>query len=247
MLRINLESDVCVNCVFLFLFFAGPSDSAARSGHSGDTAAVVVPVLFVLLLCVCGGLVALYVRHRRLQHSFTAFANSHYNSRLGSAIFSSGDELGKSSTPSAHTHSLPHKTSTIHVMVYRLFLLTESNRFIHYTFSWHSFRIFKFGLYFVYWCGVLFLLQKARTTRMTPWLAASQTMFPWWLHSCVIEPLCPFPPTHSPLVFCSSLLLFHMYLCSIPPPQLADSTPPPPNLGFQDSKKERRKQRKKYF
>lgn len=39
----------------------------------------------------------LYLRHRRLQHSFTAFANSHYNSRLGSAIFSSGDELGKTS------------------------------------------------------------------------------------------------------------------------------------------------------
>ncbi len=60
-------------------------------------AAVVVPVLFLLLVGVCGGLVVLYLRHRRLQHSFTAFANSHYNSRLGSAIFSSGDELGKTS------------------------------------------------------------------------------------------------------------------------------------------------------
>lgn len=58
-------------------------------------AAVVVPVLFLLLLGVCGGLVALYLRHRRLQNNFTAFANSHYNSRLGSAIFSSGDELGE--------------------------------------------------------------------------------------------------------------------------------------------------------
>lgn len=58
-------------------------------------AAVVVPVLFLLLLGVCGGLVVLYLRHRRLQNNFTAFANSHYNSRLGSAIFSSGDELGK--------------------------------------------------------------------------------------------------------------------------------------------------------
>ncbi|XP_062872320.1 sortilin-related receptor [Trichomycterus rosablanca] len=73
---------------------AGSIDSSVHSGHSSDTAAVVVPVLFMLLLCVCGGLVALYIRHRRLQHSFTAFANSHYNSRLGSAIFSSGDELG---------------------------------------------------------------------------------------------------------------------------------------------------------
>uniref|UniRef100_A0A674CL20 Sortilin-related receptor, L(DLR class) A repeats containing n=1 Tax=Salmo trutta TaxID=8032 RepID=A0A674CL20_SALTR len=64
------------------------------SGQSGDMAVVVVPVLFLLLLGLCGGLVVLYLRHRRLQNNFTAFANSHYNSRLGSAIFSSGDELG---------------------------------------------------------------------------------------------------------------------------------------------------------
>ena len=56
---------------------------------------VVVPVLFLLLLGACGGLLALYMRHRRLQNNFTTFANSHYNSRLGSAIFSSGDDLGK--------------------------------------------------------------------------------------------------------------------------------------------------------
>uniref|UniRef100_A0A3Q3EAT1 Sortilin-related receptor n=1 Tax=Labrus bergylta TaxID=56723 RepID=A0A3Q3EAT1_9LABR len=69
-------------------------DGSRADSHSGDMAAVVVPVLFLLLLGVCGGLVALYLRHRRLQNNFTAFANSHYNSRLGSAIFSSGDELG---------------------------------------------------------------------------------------------------------------------------------------------------------
>ncbi|KAG7237028.1 hypothetical protein INR49_032873 [Caranx melampygus] len=73
---------------------AGASDASTGEGHSGDMAAVVVPVLFLLLLGVCGSLVALYLRHRRLQNNFTAFANSHYNSRLGSAIFSSGDELG---------------------------------------------------------------------------------------------------------------------------------------------------------
>ncbi|KAF0030311.1 hypothetical protein F2P81_017042 [Scophthalmus maximus] len=73
---------------------AGASDASRSEGHSGDMAAVVVPVLFLLLLGVCGSLVALYLRHRRLQNNFTAFANSHYNSRLGSAIFSSGDELG---------------------------------------------------------------------------------------------------------------------------------------------------------
>ncbi|XP_077396383.1 sortilin-related receptor [Festucalex cinctus] len=71
---------------------AGASEASSRE-RSEDTAAVVVPVLFLLLLGVCGGLVVLYLRHRRLQNNFTAFANSHYNSRLGSAIFSSGDEL----------------------------------------------------------------------------------------------------------------------------------------------------------
>ncbi|XP_069038470.1 sortilin-related receptor [Lepisosteus oculatus] len=70
------------------------SPAASQAGRTGDVAAVVVPVLFLLLLALGGGFVVLYVRHRRLQHSFTAFANSHYNSRLGSAIFSSGDELG---------------------------------------------------------------------------------------------------------------------------------------------------------
>uniref|UniRef100_A0A8C5JCH0 Sortilin-related receptor n=1 Tax=Junco hyemalis TaxID=40217 RepID=A0A8C5JCH0_JUNHY len=59
-----------------------------------DVAAIVVPVLFLLLVTLGIGFVVLYMRHRRLQSSFTAFANSHYSSRLGSAIFSSGDDLG---------------------------------------------------------------------------------------------------------------------------------------------------------
>lgn len=81
-------------CKCFFPSCTGTSDASRSEAHSGDTAAVVVPVLFLLLLAVCGGLVVLYLRHRRLQNNFTAFANSHYNSRLGSAIFSSGDELG---------------------------------------------------------------------------------------------------------------------------------------------------------
>ncbi|KAJ3591191.1 hypothetical protein NHX12_009138 [Muraenolepis orangiensis] len=71
----------------------GASGAVRAEGQPEDVAVVVVPVLFLLLLAACGGLLALYMRHRRLHNNFTTFANSHYNSRLGSAIFSSGDEL----------------------------------------------------------------------------------------------------------------------------------------------------------
>ncbi|XP_069003442.1 sortilin-related receptor isoform X1 [Embiotoca jacksoni] len=93
--RCLLNGQLCGEpALLLYNQMSGARDAAKSQSHSGDMAAVVVPVLFLLLLGMCGGLVALYLRHRRLQNNFTAFANSHYNSRLGSAIFSSGDELG---------------------------------------------------------------------------------------------------------------------------------------------------------
>uniref|UniRef100_A0A665VUR0 Sortilin-related receptor n=1 Tax=Echeneis naucrates TaxID=173247 RepID=A0A665VUR0_ECHNA len=92
--RCLLSGQLCGEPALLLYNQLTAGRAATQTGHSGDMAAVVVPVLFLLLLGVCGSLVALYLRHRRLQNNFTAFANSHYNSRLGSAIFSSGDELG---------------------------------------------------------------------------------------------------------------------------------------------------------
>ena len=73
---------------------AGGDASAVQATRSPDVAAVVVPILFLILLSLGVGFGILYTKHRRLQSSFTAFANSHYSSRLGSAIFSSGDDLG---------------------------------------------------------------------------------------------------------------------------------------------------------
>ena len=55
--------------------------------------AIVVPVCVVVVALVVVATV-FFVRHRRLQRSFLAFANSHYNTRSGTTTFSS--DLGQS-------------------------------------------------------------------------------------------------------------------------------------------------------
>nr|XP_033774457.1 sortilin-related receptor isoform X1 [Geotrypetes seraphini] len=85
---------ICGDSALLLYDEPGTDYSLFKTEKSSDVAAIVVPILFLLLVATGCGFVLLYVRHRRLQNSFTAFANSHYSSRLESAIFSSVDDLG---------------------------------------------------------------------------------------------------------------------------------------------------------
>ncbi|KAK6173276.1 hypothetical protein SNE40_016756 [Patella caerulea] len=59
--------------------------------------AIAVPISLVIVVLITV-LVVMAVRHRRLQRSFSAFANSHYDTRSGTTTFSSED-LGDEDTP----------------------------------------------------------------------------------------------------------------------------------------------------
>ena len=64
-----------------------PDDSAVVRLSKTNLVAILVPVCLVLVALVVVVMVFV-VRHRRLQRSFLAFANSHYNTRSGTTTFS---------------------------------------------------------------------------------------------------------------------------------------------------------------
>lgn len=69
-----------------------PKSEVVISLSKTNLVAILVPLalVFVALVAV---IMVFVVRHRRLQRSFLAFANSHYNTRSGATTFPT--ELGK--------------------------------------------------------------------------------------------------------------------------------------------------------
>ena len=77
--------------LLLDAFYASSGDSISGDSMNKPLVvglAVTGSVVFVVL---CATLVVYVVRHRRLQQSFTSFANSHYDNRRGLTTFGSND------------------------------------------------------------------------------------------------------------------------------------------------------------
>lgn len=76
------------NITFRYYNVEESKDEAVVVLSQTHLVAIVVPVVLVMVTL---GVVAavFYIRHRRLQRSFLAFANSHYNTRSGTTTFSS--------------------------------------------------------------------------------------------------------------------------------------------------------------
>lgn len=73
-------------------------DVFAQLLTKGSMMGIALPTLFVIAL-LCGALGFVIVRHRRLQNSFTNFANSHYSTRSGAATFTGTDGLDEEDSP----------------------------------------------------------------------------------------------------------------------------------------------------
>ncbi|XP_075232916.1 sortilin-related receptor-like [Lycorma delicatula] len=76
------------------------SQDAWGSSILKDKNVVSLGIPVMLIMAALGSALLFYIyRHRRLQNNFTNFANSHYNSRSGSATFTQSDPLDEEDSP----------------------------------------------------------------------------------------------------------------------------------------------------
>jgi hypothetical protein len=88
--------------------YCGPSSEPQVLGSMKDAASItlsrsnavgiLIPIT-ILIVVILSALAVFVFRHRRLQRSFLSFANSHYDTRSGSASFSAHESLEEEDGP----------------------------------------------------------------------------------------------------------------------------------------------------